>query len=249
MVRARLTQVNGEQFERDPETQSFTTRESQRERFFRNRGFKSKLYDVWKPDHDIVKGRDFSGEYDWDSDNPIEVSIEKRFASRLGLDVGDKLTLDIQGLEIEATLINTRQVNWLTFRPNFFVEMQPGSISDAPKTFIGVLTKLNNEQKNDLQLKIAQNFPSISMVDITRTIKEILKLIQQIQLILTGVALISILVGLFVIYSIGQFEGFKYAKDYNLLKVLGCVRSDIYGIFARQFFFILFPIAYFRNWT
>ncbi len=235
LVRAKLLKVNGQSFEKKIDSASFSTREEQSSRRFRNRGINLSYYMNGLPEHKIVDGKPFSEIYDWESDKLPEVSIEKRYAQRLGIKLQDKLLFDVQGLEVEAKVINIRSVNWLSFRPNFFVEMQPGSISDAPKIFIGILTQLTDQKRADLQFKLSQNYPSISIVDISSVIKEIIKLTSSLQKALILVAMVSLIVGLFVLYSISHFESVRKIQEVNLVKVLGGNKKLIFSMSLTQF--------------
>ncbi len=242
LVRSRLIKINDKDFEKSSKDQElFSTRENQRDRFFRNRGVNLTYAYNKTPKITIVEGKEFSGIYDWSTPKEMEVSIERRYAKRIGVKLDDKITLDIQGMEIEARVVNIKSVNWLTFRPNFFVEMQPGTIDDAPKSFIGVLSELTNEQKEKMQFELANEFPSISMIDVSRTVKDILRVIDQLQKIISVIALISVLIGLFVVFSMGQFESSRFSKEYNMLKVIGSTKEQIFGIFSNQFIFLIVP--------
>ena len=50
----------------------------------------------------IVSGRPLATKYDWESTLPAEISLEQRFAERLGLKLGDLLTFNVQEVPVEA---------------------------------------------------------------------------------------------------------------------------------------------------
>ena len=69
------------------------------------------------------------GEY-WEQDEKDDLSIERlsveeEFASELGLDLGDEIVFDIQGVEVKAKVTSIRSVKWQSLRPNFFIKMHP----------------------------------------------------------------------------------------------------------------------------
>ena len=47
-----------------------------------------------------------AGKYDWNSDLPAEVSLEERFAERMGIKLGDLLTFNVHEVLIIAKVIN-----------------------------------------------------------------------------------------------------------------------------------------------
>ena len=57
-------------------------------------------------------------------------------AQRLGIDVGARLTFDVQGVPIEAEVTSLRKVDWQSFTTNFFVVFSPGALDGAPATFV-----------------------------------------------------------------------------------------------------------------
>ena len=57
--------------------------------------------------------------------------------------------------------------------------MQPGVLEQAPKTFIGTIDQLSEDEKNLIQDLLVQKFPTISILDVERTGKKILQVITQ----------------------------------------------------------------------
>ena len=54
----------------------------------------------------------------------------------LGLKIGDKLTYDIAGEIVDAQVSSFREVQWDSFRPNFFMVFSPGTLDDSTGTYI-----------------------------------------------------------------------------------------------------------------
>src|SRR5260221_3239873 len=68
-----------------------------------------------RPDNRIVSGKF------WDpGDAPPQFSVEEGLAKTLGIKVGDALTFDCAGSKINAAVTSLRQVDWDSFKPNFF---------------------------------------------------------------------------------------------------------------------------------
>src|SRR5690606_2017992 len=104
-----------------------------------------------------------------------ELSVEVRFAERMGFHVGDILTFDVQGVEVEGEIINLRSVKWTSFQPNFFILVQGGVLNEAPKTFIAAIPFLAEDKRSALQNQIAISFPNVSVIDVVRTVDDVLK--------------------------------------------------------------------------
>mgnify|MGYP006982487196 FL=1 len=136
MVRARLEKVNGESFETNIDEVALTREQQSRQHFRRhnlNLSYRTKLSDS----EQIVEGRRLAESYNWESGKPAEISLENRYAERMGFKLGDLLTFNVQEVVVEAIVINLRRVQWNSFQPNFFILFQPGVLEDAPGTFLG----------------------------------------------------------------------------------------------------------------
>ena len=147
--------------------------------------------------------------------------MEVRYAKRLGYEVGDVLGFDVQGLTVESRIVNLRQVKWNNFQPNFFILFQPGVLEEAPKSFLASVSGVPLEQKPLLQNGIVQQFPNVSMIDVARLVERILQLTRQLSFALQFMAILSIVAGLVVVFSIARHEVHTRIREINLLKVLG----------------------------
>jgi putative ABC transport system permease protein len=240
LVRARLLKVNDEDFEKKSVSQA-RTREEEREFRFRNRGFNLSYRDKISDSETIIKGRPFSGPYKNDDSIP-EISVEKNFAERLSLKLGDVLHFDVQGVPLSGKIVNLRSVKWTSFQPNFFIQFQSGVLEEAPSIFLGSILQLGEIEKIQLQNKLVEKFPNISMIDITKTVKKILELANQMAWALKLMAILSLIVGLVVVYSIANHEAYLRERDVFLIKILGLDFARI-RIMMRMEFAVLVSAA------
>ena len=137
-----------------------------------------------QPDHllkseQIVKGKMVSMTFDPNSSKVAEISVAAKYADSLKLDLKDRLMIEVSGVPIEAEIVNIRRVKWTSFQPNFFVQMQPGVLEDAPKTFIATVHDLDSDEKHKLQDQLVKQFHTISILDIERTGQKILEIISK----------------------------------------------------------------------
>src|SRR5690606_185301 len=96
------------------ESESFS-REGEREQWARNRGQNLSVRAQASASERIIRGRDFSGTYDKNSGKLPEISLEMRYAERLGVRLGDRLKFDVLGEEVEGEIVNIRRVKWTSF--------------------------------------------------------------------------------------------------------------------------------------
>ncbi|MCB0362282.1 MAG: FtsX-like permease family protein [Bdellovibrionales bacterium] len=237
LVRARLLTVNGEDFERKKES-SLVTREEERESRFRNRGFNLSYRSELSDSETITEGQDFTGPFDSNSNKLAEISVEKAFAERLDLRLGDKLLFDIQDIPIEGRIINFRKVKWTSFQPNFFIQFQSGVLESAPKTYLASLPDMEFSTRISVQDKIVDRFPNISLIDISRITKQLIDITQQMRWALDFMAFLNIFVGLFVLFAITNHQIRERRWEMTLLKVIGFSTKKIRNMFIIQFFFV-----------
>ena len=219
MIRARLAKINGKPFKKDVNQKS-TNRESQESSRMRNRGVNLSYRESLASSETIVSGRQFKKRANGDN-SPYEVTLEQRYARRIGIKVGDTLTFTIQSIPINAKVVGLRKVKWNSFDPNFFIQFQPGALDDAPKTYVAGLPALSPKERLFLQKELVDSFPNISIIDVTKLLKKILAIVNQMSWVLFLMAILSIIAGLVVLFSIASHQAHLRQKDINLLKVLG----------------------------
>jgi len=227
MVRARLLQVNGKNFEKVNSSNNYQTREEEQDARFRNRGLNLTFRGELLESEEIISGPPFPGPYKSDGPEKPFVSIEKSYADRMGFKIHDRLIFDIQGLEIEAEVLNFRRIKWNSFQPNFLISFQPGAIDEAPKTYIATLKSLDEVQKQKVMSYLSDKFPNVSSLDVGRTVDEILTTSEKMSWSLELMSALALITGMLILYSIIQNQIRSRQWELNLLKILGSSGKDL----------------------
>ncbi len=226
-VRGKLLKVKGEDYTMSLKKESEMTPEEQRRNRFRNRGFNLSYRDQLLESEEILRGRMVTLEYNKGSNQPVEISVEQKYAKSLDINLNDQIEIEVGGVPITAVVVNIRRVRWTSFQPNFFVQMQPGVLDEAPKTFIATLQGLDKDKKENIQSLIVQSFPTISILDVERTGKKILTIVEQMTWALQIMAFLSILAGLVILYSISKEKVRNQRWEINLMKILGASFTNL----------------------
>jgi len=236
MVRARLVAVNDLPFDKGVGASAESlSRAEQGEMRFRNRGFNLSFRAKMISSERLIRGQAFRGVYRDGSDKLPEISLEKRFADRLKLRIGDKLDFEIESVPISGRVVNFRSVNWTSFQPNFFIQFQPGSLDLAPKTYIATLPSLSSQQKLQIQDRIVEELPNVSLIDVSRLVERLRRIMEQMAWALGFMAILCLLAGFVVIYSIANHQANNRKWDIGLLKSLGASFSIIRAQLLWQF--------------
>ncbi|MFS4459280.1 ABC transporter permease [Bdellovibrio sp. HCB2-146] len=239
LVRARILKVNGQDYERKIEAQGFKTREEEREARFRNRGV-NLSYRMGLSDSElIVDGKPFSGDYK-ESQGPAELSVEQKFAERMGFKIGDKIIFDVQGVEVEGQIINLRKVTWTSFQPNFFILFQNGVLNEAPKTFVAAIPSVSEATRLEIQNDIAKQFGNVSVVDVVRAVDDVLKTAEKMSWSLELMAALTLVTGYIVLFSIVRSQMKLRRWELNMLKILGASWGEVASFILTEFTFLAF---------
>jgi putative ABC transport system permease protein len=146
---------------------------------------------------------------------------------------------------MEGRVVNLRKVRWNSFQPNFFLLFQDGVLNDAPKTFLAAISHVAQENRQQLKNKIVDDFPNVSVIDVTRMAGTLLGITDRLSLSIRFMAWLAIAAGLVSIFSIARHEARKNENQINLLKVLGADFKSIQAITLLEFGFIGFTAALF----
>lgn len=221
MIRSRILKINDEDYERKVETQTFKTREEEQEARSRNRGVNLSYRSHLSDSEQLEDGEFFTEKYDPASNKPFGLSLERRYADRMGIKIGDKVIFDIQGVEMTGEVQSIRSVKWISFQPNFFILVQEGVLEDAPKTFIAAIPAIAMEKKNQIRNELALKFNNVSTIDVTRLVDSTLKISDQMSWSLELMSLLALLSGYIVLFSIIRSHLETRYYEINMLKIFG----------------------------
>ncbi len=76
-------------------------------------------------------GKDYQG--------PPLVSFEAEIAKKLGLSLGDHVTVNVLGRNVEATISNLREVKWESLALNFVMVFSPNTLEAAPHNLLATI--------------------------------------------------------------------------------------------------------------
>lgn len=237
LVRSRILKINDKSYERVVPTGEIQTRESDDEARFRNRGINLTYRNYLQASEGTVEGV-FTGKYNVQNGLP-QISIEKRYAERIGVKIKDIMTFDVQGVELKAQVGSLRRVRWTSFQPNFFILFPDGVLEEAPQIF---LTSISNRPKADVkefQKKVATQFKNVSIIDLSRTIENSLKYIDQMSIGLQFMAWLAVLVGILVFLVLLNTQIKERLKEMNLLQILGSSGQQVLKIVLVQFLILI----------
>ncbi|UTF61125.1 ABC transporter permease [Gilvimarinus sp. DA14] len=210
MVRGRLTHINGE-----PKPEDTLNREA-------SLTWSNQLAE----DNQVVAGQ-WWDEWSRSESGLPGVSVEQEVAGRLGIELGDRLTFSIGGLQAEAEVASFRTLEWESLQPNFYFIFQPGALDDYSPMYM-TSVYLPPEQKTFINTLLT-NYPTIVVIELDRIINQIRTIVSQVS---DGVGLVLLMVllgGCLVLVASVNGSINERKQEAGLLRALGASRSLITG--------------------
>ncbi|MFL2546730.1 MAG: ABC transporter permease [Candidatus Rariloculaceae bacterium] len=221
LVRARISHVNGvplNEYEAKDERAADELRDD--------------LNLTWaaemNPDNELL-----TGEWWQPGDTTPRVSIEEDILEEIGLDLGDQLTYSMGGESITATISSSRRINWDTFSPNFFMVLNPGVLDGYPQTF--VTSFFVEPDQRGASLDLAQNLPSVSVIDLGAVIDQVRRAMTRAALAVQYVFLFTFAAGITVLLAAIQATRDDRMYESAVLRTLGAGRSTVLQGVAAEF--------------
>lgn len=167
-----------------------------------------------------------------------EISMEKNFARRSGVKVGDTLTFNVQGSLMKTIVGSLREVNWGGIQTNFLVVFPTGLLEDAPQFHV-LLTRVPSQQVSaNFQQAMVKAYPNVSIIDLGLVLRILDDLLGKIGFVIRFMAGFSIITGIVVLISSVLVSKYQRLQESVLLRTLGGSRKQILVITALEYFFL-----------
>lgn len=127
------------------------------------------------------------------------ISVEDKFAERLHLKLGDKLTFNFGSEQRTGTITSLRSVDWNSMQPNFFVIFSPNSLNDIPHTWMTSFYLAEGQEQN--LIAINHNFPSVTLFQLDAILEQLRTILGQVTLAVEFVLLFVLAAGIAVLFA------------------------------------------------
>ncbi|AUC53492.1 drug:proton antiporter [Sagittula sp. P11] len=168
-----------------------------------------------------------------DYSGPPQVSFAAEEAEEIGLSLGDAITINILGRDIDATITSFREVDFSTAGIGFVLTMNPAAVESAPHTFISTVYAAEEAEAAILR-DVADAYPNITAIRIRDAIARVTELLESVGAAIRWGAAATLLTGFLVL--IGAAAAGETARTYEsaVLKTLGASRRRILQSFALR---------------
>jgi len=225
IIRARIQSINGEKIDRQ--------KERQRRSDNLGRTFNLTYRDYLLDDELIVKGNRLYND-DW---GDLQVSVMDTVAKIKDMDIGDRITFNIQGVPLQVRISSIRTRIRESIRPFFYFVFPETTLHNAPQTIFTAVSVPRN-QIPEIQTKITANFPNISAIDATETLKIFTQVMKKLSLIVRFFASFSMAAGILIILSSVLATRFARIQEAVYYKILGAKSAFVVAVFTLENLFL-----------
>lgn len=208
------------------------TRAEQLDRGWRRRQLMSQqqltYYEELPPDNEILEGEL------WSKPDTAELSLEREFAGRLGLELGSTVDFNFFGTTRSFEVTTIRDVEWDSFNPNFEIVAEPGTLDDVPQLRVAS-ARIGEADGQAIQNAVAEAFPNITFIQAAEVIDRIALQLSRIGWGVRMLGLFVIGAGVAVLAGTVGIESRRRGREVALLKTLGMTRRQVVGLLATEY--------------
>lgn len=178
----------------------------------------------------VIEGEWWPADYN----GPPLVSLYEDIQEALGLQLGDRLTINILGRNVEVEIANVRTIDWSELTINFVMIFSPGLLEAAPQTSIATV-HLDASQESALERAVTDAFPNISAIRVKEALAGFAETLRDIATAVSATASVTVLAGVLVLAGAVAAGHHRRIYDSVVLKVLGATRATVGKAFLLEY--------------
>lgn len=164
-------------------------------------------------------------------------SMDAGVAEKLGLSLGDSITLNVSGHVRVGVILNFHTVDWSGLDLDFPIIATPGTFTGIPYTLAASLKAIPGERVA-LETLIKKRFPGIPLIRVADVLRSFAKFLDAVVVGLETAAMMCGLAALVVLAG-SVFQGLRERiNEAVLFKVLGAHRRQLLGLLMAEFLVI-----------
>jgi putative ABC transport system permease protein len=180
------------------------------------------------PSNRIIEGR-------WAEADPssAQLSVDKGWFELFRLKLGDTMTLRFGDEDVTATISSVREIDWDSFRVNFFMMLDPAHGARLPHSLISSF----HLPSSDGQLSsLSRELPNLSLIDVNSILDRVRDIISRVSSAVTWVLGFSLAAGILVLLAALAATAEERRFEIALLRTLGAnyrqLTAAVLGEFA-----------------
>lgn len=213
IVRGRVTAINGQE-----------PREAVPEESRSDNALRRELNLTWSatvPEGNrVVAGEWFDADAgDVAMGQPVPISMEDGLAERFGVELGDTLAFTIGSADITGKITSLRDLDWDSFRPNFYIVFPPGVLERFGHSYITAFHL--GDGNRDMLRELVATYPGVSLINVEAILSRVRDLLAQVTRGVEFVLAFVLLAGISVLYAALTASHSMRTHESGLLRVFG----------------------------
>lgn len=180
------------------------------------------------------------GEWDtaFNEGQAIPISISDNLVTDAGLDVGDDVFFNVQGVIMHTRVSSVREVDWSRAQMNFMVVFPEGVLENAPQFRVITAQTTDAASSAQMQQALVKAFPNITIIDIRQVLAVVEGLLEKISWLINFMAFFSIFTGIIVLLGAVRTSKYQRIRESVLLRTLGAQSRQILKITALEYLYL-----------
>jgi len=161
-------------------------------------------------------------------------SFDANLARGWGVGIGDVITVNVLGREVDLRIANLREVQWRSLAMNFTLIASPGLLEAAPHTHIATV---RGDPAGDgaLLRAITDALPNVSGIRVRDALEQVATLLARIGTALTATGGVTLAAGALVLAGAVAAGQSRRVREAVVLKTVGATRAQILRAFLVEF--------------
>jgi len=162
------------------------------------------------------------------------VSIDDSFAEEIGgVNIGDKIEVFIQGINVEAVVTSVRSADRTSGTPFFFLVFSPDVISKFPASYFGSVD-VPAQDITKIQSELGAKYPNIIPIETNVIFSTVSSLIDNVVLALKIIGIPSIVLGLILVFVMTGQSIYERRSDVLVFRAFGLKSRSILTLFILE---------------
>ncbi len=163
------------------------------------------------------------------------MSLSNDVADDLHVGLGDRITWDVQGQQVQTRVTALRDVDWARFEPNFFAVLSSAALQQAPSIWV-LLTRVDDAgHRAILQRNVAEKFSNVVAFDIAVIQQTVERIFSKVAIAVRFMAGFSLATGALVLLGAVSAGRIQRIREGALLKALGATRRQLSRILLAEY--------------
>jgi len=185
----------------------------------------------------VIEGQWWSADYS----GPPLVSFDVELAKKLGLALGDVVTVNVLGRNIDATIANLREVKWESLAINFVMVFTPATLQSAPHNFLAtVRLPKGTDRAAEVALvrDLGQKFPTVSTIRVRDAIDQVNTVFAKVMVAVQVAGSVTLIAGALVLAGALATAQRRRILEAVILRTIGAQRRQILAAHALEYAFL-----------